>query len=96
MSSSQSDADNLIPFSDAVKLEKLGPHAYRANLRDTFLIGTGKATSRLRPNAGQPMSALTNSAHTSTKRRICQLMPLASCKSLAGIKRATAPLDSSL
>lgn len=35
---------NPISFSEATKVERLDSHTYRANLVDSFCIGTGKVT----------------------------------------------------
>jgi hypothetical protein len=36
---------DLIPLSEATKVERLDSHVYRANLADSFCIGTGKSGS---------------------------------------------------
>lgn len=41
------DTSNPIPFSQATKVERLDSHTYKANLVDSFCIGTGELTSSL-------------------------------------------------
>jgi hypothetical protein len=36
---------DLIPLSEATKVERLDSHVYKANLADSFCIGTGKSGS---------------------------------------------------
>jgi hypothetical protein len=40
MASNEGDSD-FTPFSEAIKVEKLGSHAYKVNLNDAFCIGAG-------------------------------------------------------
>lgn len=36
-------AGEIVPFSEATKIERLDSHTYRANLVDSFCIGTGRS-----------------------------------------------------
>jgi hypothetical protein len=43
----EGNTQSIIPFSEATRIERLDSHVYRANLIDSFCIGTGEITIHL-------------------------------------------------